>query len=266
MILVNDSANDKELKKAWDIINQKRQLLFQDLGRLLIAQLAKESRELAVKVRIGEINDPMNILDSNIVKNNEWNLLFERIYTIAARLFVSESLQELKSDRRFFDEVVLRRVLQYVGEVGAEKVKNITDNTKKQMQQVLQEGINQGLGAFELAKLIDERFLDINSVRAKRIARTETVAASNAGSYIGAQAVGELIKKVWLSAQDDRVRGVQPDSGASHIAMNGQKQDMNDSFVEPLTGDQMQFPGDSSQGASAKNIVNCRCTIIYERI
>jgi hypothetical protein len=36
---------------------------------------------------------------------------------------------------------------------------------------------------------------------------------------------------------------------------------MDEPFV--VDGEQLMFPGDTSMGATARNIVNCRCTCIF---
>ena len=60
-------------------------------------------------------------------------------------------------------------------------------------------------------------------------------------------------KKKWMTMGDARVRDI-------HNAANGQEQ----YYLEPyqVGGELLMFPGDGSLGASAKNLVNCRCVSV----
>ena len=58
--------------------------------------------------------------------------------------------------------------------------------------------------------------------------------------------------KRWVATNDARTR-------PAHASANGQTVDMNEKFV--VGGAEMDFAGDSAGGA--KNVVNCRCVIIY---
>lgn len=80
------------------------------------------------------------------------------------------------------------------------------------------------------------------------------------GSYLGANASPIELQKVWLSTKDSRTRR-PPESEFDHVHANGKKVDINDSFE--VSGEKLNFPGDSSLGASAGNTINCRCTMYY---
>lgn len=89
--------------------------------------------------------------------------------------------------------------------------------------------------------------------RAKTIARTEVVAASNAGSLAQLQFVGLEAKKEWVSTHDARTR-------PSHILANGQTVGLDAAFI--VGGSTLRFPGDP--GGAAGQVINCRCTLAYE--
>jgi hypothetical protein len=98
--------------------------------------------------------------------------------------------------------------------------------------------------------------------RADVIARTESINALRAGRDEGIrQAIeqgainGNATQKVWDSSGDARVR-------RDHATMDGQSVAMNEAFVAP-DGSRLNYPGDSSLGASAKQTVQCRCFTNY---
>jgi|SRR5699024_4232692 len=99
--------------------------------------------------------------------------------------------------------------------------------------------------------------------RGETIARTEALEAINSG---GQQAVvqqsegdklGEdvIVLKTWLTATDGRERD-------DHADMDGVEIPVDEPWVLP-DGSQMMFPTDSSMGAPAGQIINCRCTETY---
>lgn len=100
-------------------------------------------------------------------------------------------------------------------------------------------------------------------LRGETIARTEMLEALNAGrqqAWNQAIAEGKILpenlKKTWDATLDARTR-------ADHIIMNNQKADQNGLFYTP-TGTPMLHPGDTSYGAGAAEVINCRCVANYK--
>ena len=60
--------------------------------------------------------------------------------------------------------------------------------------------------------------------------------------------------KQWDTVGDSNVRD-------AHIAADGQQVPINEPFI--VDGESLMFPGDTSLGASAGNIINCRCSPSY---
>ena len=94
--------------------------------------------------------------------------------------------------------------------------------------------------------------------RGKLIARTEAIAALNAGRIQGVQQLVDTgvirrsqVKKVWDATGDARTR-------LDHMAMEGQSVDLDGLFTAP-DGSLLAYPADSSHGASAGQVIGCRC-------
>jgi len=85
---------------------------------------------------------------------------------------------------------------------------------------------------------------------AERIARTETVSAYNDGAV---QSYGDagVERKEWLASIDERTR-------EAHAEADGQVVNTHEAFM--VDGEEMEYPGDP--GASAENVINCRCTVL----
>lgn len=89
-----------------------------------------------------------------------------------------------------------------------------------------------------------------------RIARTETTRVENSAK----QAVGDEGKRLhfnmwkrWVATADDRTRD-------EHAAADGQEVPNDEPFE--VGGELMMYPGDISLGASAWNVISCRCTVV----
>ena len=93
-----------------------------------------------------------------------------------------------------------------------------------------------------------------NLGRALNIARTEGTLVSNWAQDNSATATGLNLEKEWLTRRDGLVRD-------SHALVGGKRVGKNSSFR--VGGYKMFYPGDSSQGAPAGLVCNCRCSIIY---
>lgn len=92
--------------------------------------------------------------------------------------------------------------------------------------------------------------------RAMTVARTETIAAVNAGVYRGAvldaEQRGDVAPaKVWISTDDRRTR-------PTHVAADGQRTLLGSPFQ--VGGAALLFPGDP-RGPAAE-VINCRCTTL----
>lgn len=118
----------------------------------------------------------------------------------------------------------------------------------------LAEGMTKGESVEQLASRVRQA-ANVTEPRADVIARTEVNAAANVGSYTYAQlgaSAGLGMTKEWLAVLDSRVR-------EDHRIANGQTKPMNEPFI--VGGWPMDHPGDFD--APAGEVVNCRCTIVY---
>lgn len=117
-------------------------------------------------------------------------------------------------------------------------------------------------GNYSIPKFVEalEESFAFSKQRAERIARTEVISASRAGQYHGDMQSGLVIGKKWMAANQERTRD-------GHRGANGQVVAFDEPFLVANANGQLEpllFPGDTSLGCSASNIVNCRCW--YKRI
>jgi hypothetical protein len=114
----------------------------------------------------------------------------------------------------------------------------------------------EGLTISDIARSITAKYNLINLSRARMIARTETHNAASFASHqyhtLVEQDLGTKLVKKWVATNDARTR---PD----HAEVNGKTVGMNEDFI--VGGVPMSYAGDPKGGA--KNVINCRCVIIY---
>lgn len=192
------------------------------------------------------------------IKPKEIEKLLQEIYTRVGLRFASATYNGLikKKADTFSEADFLAQVNEFLEAEGAELVVGITQTTKDILKRAVLEAQEEGFSVQQTARFIKDKVAPLYKNRALTIARTETMAASNFGSIQGALATGLDLIKEWIPATDDRTR-------ADHINMFGKKVPMAKPFR--VGSDLMMYPHDSSLGASAKNIVNCRCTVGYSK-
>ncbi len=123
----------------------------------------------------------------------------------------------------------------------------------------------QSLGRKQQGRILQNRFRGITEYQAQRIVRTEATSAANEGIMQSASDIfpkSSLVKE-WVSSQDGRTRAFTRGDQSDHLNMNGKVVGFNETFAVPELSRvvQMKKPADFRSGASAHNIVNCRCSI-----
>jgi HK97 family phage portal protein len=136
----------------------------------------------------------------------------------------------------------------------AKLVGQVHRTTLDKLSGIIGIGVGEGLSMPAIAALIDTLYLDqILPDRSIVIARTETIRATNRGSQDAALATGLDLNKVWIATDDDRTR-------PAHLLADRQITDMRGTFT--VDGEELEYPGDPN--GSAGNVIQCRCTVIYE--
>jgi len=124
--------------------------------------------------------------------------------------------------------------------------------TREAVEERLREGLEEGEGIPQLADRIRDLFEETYKHRAETISRTEVISANNKASLEAMRQAG-IKTKTWLTAIDERTR-------EAHIIADGQQVGIDEKFK--VGGEELEFPGDPN--GSPENIINCRCTIIWE--
>jgi hypothetical protein len=184
---------------------------------------------------------------------------FVQLYTEVGDSFARSTysgLKKMPSPEFKQDPVWIERMRKYALIDASKRIVAINDTTKKKINSIIVAGLEEGLGIEQIrAQIIGTTSIPplagTVAQRARRIARTEIVSASNAGSLEGAKSTGLQAKKRWLATLDNNTR----DEHSVPI----DDVDLNGLFM--VGGEQLDYPGDPN--GSPWNVINCRCTQIY---
>ena len=171
---------------------------------------------------------------------------------ITERLIADKKGWNFKRDQAMFDLMMQ----EYARKFTAEKIKQITAGTKNEITRIVRIGMLENLTYADIGEQINRAGVGSSQIRGHIIARTECHSAVSAGSFETAKQSAAVRYKDWLFINDDRVR-----DNIDFDHTNVQRVEKEQPFI--VSGEQMMFPGDSSLGASAGNIIMCRCYMNY---
>ncbi len=226
-----------------------------------------EHKTIAAAVNRGSVDSaPDNVAHALMVLEQQGTLknLIVSLYQDVGTDSGESVIKDLKYGEKPFEQKQIALdfnlyspdVLVYLLSLAGTKVTQIDATTLALLQSELADGVEAGESIAQLSQRVDDLYLaQIIPNRSQTIAATEVVAASNYGSQEAAKASDLALNKVWLATNDGHTR---PD----HREADGQTVGMDEPFE--VGGEQLMYPGDVSLGASAGEIVNCRCTQYYE--
>lgn len=200
-------------------------------------------------LREAEEDDPTVLILTAFALTN--GMTFEEL------LFSMESESLVRTQQFFIDSVT-------------EDNRNITATTQRDLDIAVVAGtlflIDQGITSpsrTEVARAAKKSFTQKSASRPETIAATVTQKAAEGVKQIDndvffanrnrGTAPPLQKKEAWITRGDEKVR-------AAHVAADNTFKNENGVFI--VDGEQLKFPGDTSLGASASNVINCRCASV----
>lgn len=209
----------------------------------------------------------------NAVSVDPIQRVFENYYPMASDFGVMwhNKLTGQKAETDYLYHGVFKNILRNYAKSKAiiQRQEQITKTTEDHILTIAQETVAQGLEAgFSVQKIraniiegIINQGKEITGARAKMIAQTEMVTASNMAASEAAKDVanqtGQETRKFWSTSGLPNVRDSHLAAEAESLQKNGLSEDET---FESCPG--MAYPGDPA--GDAGDIVNCRCSILYE--
>ena len=248
----------------WKAFERSRTPYYRSMERIVRKRFADEMKAVVERAEsMIKSTQVMLAVESELDEQGAaWLGTYDRIYTVVGDPFARASYRKLTgksagpSDVKQVEEYLWREnVDAYLKRTAPPKIIGIQGTTRAALASTISEGVSEGESINNLVKRIRSSYKQFTPRRARVIARTEVIAASNAGSQAGAIATGLILEKEWMATNDPpRVRD-------THADADGQRQAMDAAYS--VAGEALGFPGDTSLGASAGNVINCRCTETY---
>lgn len=196
---------------------------------------------------------------------NQFGTVLKAMYEEQARWWLSHEYSQLtdrvQKSSAFFLPEWDKWIRDFVTTGVAESIVEVDETTKDIVRKIMDDGARSGLQYSEIASNITKRAKSIKTYnRAFTIARTEMGSVINSAKTRSSEdfeiETGLELGKLWIH------RG-SSDPRDSHLAVDtGIAIPKDAHFI--VDGEMMLRPHDPS--ASAKNVVNCGCQIVYTRL
>lgn len=197
------------------------------------------------------------ILKTYIAKAAYIGVTYHKILLNASKQY-SKNFESLKSitlddinvtmdvwdaDDLFASNPMVQRILEVYDFEASEKTMNrVTEDINK----VLLKGYSDGWGHYDIANQLKQKFTQLSTYEARRIAQTEINTTRNYAQF-NSLLDDDMEYKIWMAARDSRVR-------PSHKKVDREIVPINETFSNGL-----MYAGDKSGKIS--EWINCRCSI-----
>jgi len=192
--------------KYWEVFIKRVTPLENNFKRGIIKLFQEQELRALRALRKGkaitkDIDDVLRIThdEREIMKFTEFTL--PRI-TETVEINGTAAMAELGVEISF--DVTNPNVVKWIKKRCGNLIKDILDTTKDKLRKTLAEGIEAGESIPKLASRVSAVYDEAKGSRAIKIARTETIAASNQGALQAYDQSGVIEKKEWYCAADER--------------------------------------------------------------
>jgi hypothetical protein len=259
--------NARQRSEYWVKVERLRRQLDQKYSSLFSASISKDVNKVASDIRKYG-TDAARTLMGAYAWNDEMMTIMMQLYKEAAILFGNASFRAVRNagqkaaDPYGINNDFITSILQFLAQYGFMLVADMTQTTKKQLLNIISQGVADGLGIDEIARqLTQSDELGYAMMRARRIARTEVMRASNYAAMEGAKLHNFEVDKIWIASRDLRTRRIPRDS-YDHFHMDGATVPYNEPFTSTgKKGDTVLAAQPGDPNAPAGFTINCRCTV-----
>lgn len=241
--------------RHWKSIEIKR-VPFDSAFKAAIAKQFRREGERVTKKMTRESRAAARNYIKSKKNRDEWLALYEANYTRILNRFGQEASEQLKGfaptetkSEPFEFDPYDKFVQDWIKDTAAQRVSDVLDSSRKDIAKIVSDGITNNQTSEDIAEVIAGKYRSFSVSRSFSIARTEVAGASNYSLYAAGEQAPFQVNKTWINSADDRVRDEHQ-------------------FTETVPMDApfsngLMFPADP--GGDAEEVINCRCTIAYER-
>ena len=266
-------------KDRKEIIKQaKRKIATNFRKQVMLAE--KKNYPIAYNYYLKEFDKASKMfIEHPTINNQNFNTLFNEIDTkkMYSDMYKQTGLRFAKWYADTFRKVAKKELTPSVIEQNMERYATEKENYLALVREVSAvSGVAKSTLKKVLAELLaDETFISLGEearVReimkrlkfkarwmARRIVRTETTASANFGIQLSASDIygDDNLVKEWIASDGSRTRDTHRTASSQY---SNNPIPMNEPYL--VGGSKMMFPSDTSLGARAKEVVNCRCVSI----
>lgn len=261
--------NAKQQREYWLKVERLRLQLDDKYSSLFNVAIKKDLKQFADDVKTHGVSGALSMMGS-YAWNEDMIEIMRKLYKEVAVLFGNAVYRAIgvmnqKAAPSPFNDIWVNEAIKFLIQYGFTLIANITQTTKTKLQEIVSKGLEEGKGIDAIvADILNDEAIGYSMMRARRIARTEVMRASNYASMLAVQEHDFEVDKIWIASRDNRTRRI-PRNSYDHLNMNGQKVPYNEVFVSlGKKGDVVlaDFPGDPTTPAGFT--INCRCTVGFE--
>ena len=259
--------NAKQRSEYWVKFERMRRQLDAKYSSLFQKGISKDLEKVASDVRLYGTGAAQTLMGA-YAWNDEMMKIMMQLYREAAVLFGNASFRAVRNmsqkaaDPFGLNNDFVSTIMQFLAQYGFMLVADITQTTKKQLLAIINKGVAEGLGIDEISRqIVQSDELGYAMMRARRIARTEVMRASNYAAMEGAKLHNFEVDKVWIASRDIRTRRI-PRNSYDHFNMDGATVPFNEPFTSTgKKGDTVLAAQPGDPNAPAGFTINCRCTV-----
>lgn len=259
--------NASQREAYWTKFERLRRGLDIKYSSLFQKAISKEMRKVARDLQLMGPSATLSMMGSYAWSDELMKIMTE-LYRETAVVFGNASYRAVRNQSRKaadpfgLNTDFISQIIQFLSLYGFQLVAEMTQTSKKKLTDIITQAVQEGLSIDEMVRIItNDEELGYSAMRARRIARTEVMRASNYAALQGANSHNFEVDKVWIAARDSRTRRI-PRNTYDHLNMDGQQVPYDQPFTSTgKKGDTVlaTAPGDPTSPAGFT--INCRCAI-----
>jgi hypothetical protein len=259
--------NASQREAYWTKFERLRRGLDIKYSSLFQKAISKEMRKVARDLQLMGPSATLSMMGSYAWSDELMKIMTE-LYRETAVVFGNASYRAVRNQSRKaadpfgLNTDFISQIIQFLSLYGFQLVAEMTQTSKKKLTDIITQAVQEGLSIDEMVRIItSDDELGYSAMRARRIARTEVMRASNYAALQGANSHNFEVDKVWIAARDSRTRRI-PRNTYDHLNMDGQQVPYDQPFTSTgKKGDTVlaAAPGDPTSPAGFT--INCRCAI-----
>ena len=259
--------NASQREAYWTKFERLRRGLENNYSSLFQKAISKEMRKVARDLQLMGPSATLSMMGSYAWSDELMKIMTE-LYRETAVVFGNASYRAVRNQSRKaadpfgLNTDFISQIIQFLSLYGFQLVAEMTQTSKKKLTDIITQAVQEGLSIDEMVRIItNDDELGYSAMRARRIARTEVMRASNYAALQGANSHNFEVDKVWISARDSRTRRI-PRNTYDHLNMDGQQVPYDQPFTSTgKKGDTVLAAAPGDPNSPAGFTINCRCAI-----